>query len=217
MQCYLLLFITRVTSIKDLGVTFDDKLLFDKHINLMVSKALRMLGFVKRSTASFSSITAIKVLYFAFVYSILNYCSVVWCPQYQTYISRIERIQKKIIKYLCFKCSIHYSDYFSSCKHFGVLTLSQRRVCGDVLFFFKLLHNIRDSPSLLNAINLHVPPRSLRFDFLFFTPTPRTNALLNSPMIRMARAVDGIDVNLSRFQSSSLIAFRRALFASFRE
>ena len=45
--------IARVTSITDLGVTFDTKLLFDAHVNNIVNKASRALGFILRISAEF--------------------------------------------------------------------------------------------------------------------------------------------------------------------
>jgi len=37
------------TSIKDFGVTFDNKLKFDHHINNIINKAYQILGIVKRN------------------------------------------------------------------------------------------------------------------------------------------------------------------------
>ena len=41
--------IEKIESIKDLGVTFDNKLKFDDHINNKISTAYQMLGIVKRN------------------------------------------------------------------------------------------------------------------------------------------------------------------------
>jgi len=38
-----------IENIKDLGVTFDNKLKFDKHINNKINTAYQMLGIVKRN------------------------------------------------------------------------------------------------------------------------------------------------------------------------
>ena len=37
----------KIESIKDLGLTFDSKLIFDEHINNKINKARQMLGIVK--------------------------------------------------------------------------------------------------------------------------------------------------------------------------
>jgi len=41
--------IDKIESIKDLGVTFDNKLKFDHHINNIINKAYQILGIVKRN------------------------------------------------------------------------------------------------------------------------------------------------------------------------
>jgi len=41
--------VEKIESIKDLGVTFDNKLKFDKHINKKIKKAYQTLGIVKRN------------------------------------------------------------------------------------------------------------------------------------------------------------------------
>ena len=45
--------IERVYNIKDLGVIFSSNLSFNKHIDDVVSKSFRLLGFVKRTLKPF--------------------------------------------------------------------------------------------------------------------------------------------------------------------
>ena len=58
-----------VEEIKNLGVifniaiNFDNKFNFDKHISVTTSKALKTLGFIKRSTKEFTSTDSIICLY----------------------------------------------------------------------------------------------------------------------------------------------------------
>ena len=53
--------VSRVESMNDLGVTFDSILNFVTHIDNTVSKTMRSLGFIKRTTASFRNLDAIIV------------------------------------------------------------------------------------------------------------------------------------------------------------
>lgn len=55
--------LVKVDEIRYLGVIFDRKLKFDRHIDLIVNKAYRMLGFVTRITKDFSNMNCINVLY----------------------------------------------------------------------------------------------------------------------------------------------------------
>ncbi|KAJ8732328.1 hypothetical protein PYW08_015058 [Mythimna loreyi] len=91
--------ITKVNSIRDLGVLHDGKLLFDSHIESIVNKASKELGFIIRNCSVFRSLKSIKVLYCSFVHSHLEYASQVWNPQYEIYKSRIEYVQRKFMRY----------------------------------------------------------------------------------------------------------------------
>ncbi|GBM20906.1 hypothetical protein AVEN_253710-1 [Araneus ventricosus] len=80
-------------TVTDLGIIFDSKLDFSQHIDTMVSKTYRRLGFLKRRTREFSSELTLKVLYCAHIRSNLEYCSIIWNPNYRNKIEIIERIQ----------------------------------------------------------------------------------------------------------------------------
>lgn len=202
--------VTRVSTVRDLGITFDRKLKFDEHIDGVVRRAYRMLGFIKRSTVHFTNPAAITSLYMAYVLSTLMYSSTVWNPQYSVYIERLEAVQKRFVKYLCFKFGKVYTDYVSACDMWGILTLRQRRYCSDAMFLFKLVNGVCDAASLLSRVDLHVPPRRLRYDFLFYAPSARTSAYRNSPVLRMERAVDRLGVDVF---GMNVLAYRRHIRA----
>lgn len=54
-------------SIKDLQVSFDNKLLFDQHFDDIAKKASRLLGFVLRMSLEFKSIKTLQLLFCACV------------------------------------------------------------------------------------------------------------------------------------------------------
>jgi hypothetical protein len=81
----------RVESINDLGVIMDNKMTSAGHIDVMVGKALAILGFVKPYT--------LKTLYVSLVRPKLEYASCVWRPSHGAHINRIERVQKKFVGY----------------------------------------------------------------------------------------------------------------------
>ena len=65
----------QVALIRDLGVIMDSTLSFVNHIDTIASKALGMLGYIKRNTSDFKSINAIGLLYCNLVRPLLEYCS----------------------------------------------------------------------------------------------------------------------------------------------
>ena len=72
-----------VKVIRGLGILFDDRLTFVEHIDNIVGRAMKMLGFVLRTVGNFDSLTCFKILYTTLVRSILENNSSVWSPYYK--------------------------------------------------------------------------------------------------------------------------------------
>ena len=113
---------------KDLGVYLTDKLNFSVHVNKSVTKAFKLLGFVKRNCKDFKNVNAIKSIYIALVRTSIEYANVIWNPYQKTLIKRIESVQRRFIKFLSFKASVCYeqNDYLTLCKHFNLPTLESK-------------------------------------------------------------------------------------------
>ena len=94
-------FIHTVSEIKDLGAYFTSNMSFSLHINKVVNRALRMLGFVRRTMLPSNDVKVQNVLYNSYVRSTymvrssLDHCSPVWCPNAKCLIEKIERVQKR--------------------------------------------------------------------------------------------------------------------------
>ena len=72
--------INRVNIIRDLGILFDQNMSFSSHIDVIVSKAFSMLGFMMRIFSKFYDPLVLKSVYYSHVRSHLEYGSVVWYP-----------------------------------------------------------------------------------------------------------------------------------------
>lgn len=179
--------INKTNSIRDLGVQLDSKLLMSDHTNIIVSKAYSMLGFVFRICRPFTSIPCLKSIYFAYIRNILEYASCVWCPRYNKYIDSIESIQKKFVKYLNFKTYHHSENYESSCRHYRISTLKDRRELLDMMFLHSLFSGRLDSPELLGELSIHTPSKRTRHtnNHLFYVPQLRTSYSSNSVLCRI--------------------------------
>lgn len=179
--------LTRVNSIKDLGVIHDSKSIFKDHIDHIASKASRALGFVVRMSNDLKSLKTIKVLYCAFVRSHLEYASQVWNPQYNVYITRLENIQKRFLRFLDYKTGQQSLDYEHRCKRYHFLPLQIRREVNDLCFLSKLANGGIDCPELLSRIGLRTNLLALRHRPLLHIPFAHTNYRQNTFMIRGCR------------------------------
>jgi len=183
--------LTRASNIKDLGVTFDSKLRFNLHIEGKVKQALRMLGFIVRTCKELTNTDCIVLLYNAFVRSILEYASIIWCPYYTCYIDLIEDVQRKFLKYLFFKKHNCYptQGYPQSALlcEFGFLSLDTRRNFLDLKFLNKILHNVINMDSSYFCLPMSRNRENSRMKHIFYVPYANTNVFRHSPLIRLCR------------------------------
>ena len=169
--------IKRVSAVRDLGIYLTSNLSFNTHINLIVNQAFKMLGFLKRTCKPFSNINALKLLCVSYVRSQLDYCSQIWSPHQNYLIIKLERVQKRFIKFLCVRAGIGYisSQYANICKHFGIQTLKHRRDISDLCFLHKCLNNIYNCSYIVSVIPFHAPSRHFRAFQYFRCPNSRIN------------------------------------------
>ena len=86
--------VEKVTSEKDLGVTFDQKLKFTDHINNKVNKANRNVGLIFR-TFTFMNKEMFLNLYKSIVRPHLEYASTVWSSMFKKDKILIENVQRR--------------------------------------------------------------------------------------------------------------------------
>jgi hypothetical protein len=81
-----------VGTFRDLGVIIDGTLSFTPHIYMMISKAYRTCGIIKRAIG-FNAPAKVKLqLFKSLCMSILDYCSSVWSPHSKVFSKKIEHI-----------------------------------------------------------------------------------------------------------------------------
>ena len=115
--------LTEVENIKDLGVIFDKKLKLDAHIDSIVKKSYSMLGFIMRTTLKFNDLSCVKFLYNSLVRSRLEYNTEVWNPYQTTYISKLEKVQRKYTRLLFFKLRYERLSYSQGLEILNMIEL----------------------------------------------------------------------------------------------
>ena len=129
-----------VDSEKDLGVTFEHNLKFERHITNCVTKAQRVLALIRRSFDYMES-DMFLILYKTFVRPLLEYSTTVWSPFLKKDIRKLERVQRRATKLVP---NIHNLSYEERLKALGLPTLEYRRDRYDMLQVFKALNSIDD-------------------------------------------------------------------------
>ena len=127
--------IPRSCVAKDLGVHVDSTLKFDTHIEEIVNKTFRALGFVIRTSRCFADINAILHLYRVLVVPHWN-TPPIWSPYFIKYSSTIESVQHRFTRFDYRKFHLAYIDYESRCKWLNLITLNRHRVLNDQLLLY---------------------------------------------------------------------------------
>jgi len=182
--------LTRVSEASDLGVIFDSSMSFSPHINYIIKKSLKNLGFIIRNTKFFSNIHALKVIYCSLVRSNLDYNSPIWSPHYSCYSNRIESVQNKFLRYIRFKIKTPSSSYSDIRALLSLPTLDSRRNTFDILFIYKVLNNHFDVTDLISLLNFRIPTHHTRLKHTFVSCSTSTSYIFHSPAHRLPRLVN---------------------------
>ena len=89
--------ISEVTSTKFLGVMIDSNLTWKPHIDYISKKIAKNVGIIIKARKIFDKDTLLT-LYYSFIFPYLNYCIQLWGPTYQTYLKKLELLQKKVVR-----------------------------------------------------------------------------------------------------------------------
>ena len=125
------------TEEKDLGVIFDEKYEFSKHIKVMVNRANRMLGMIRRRF-TFLDQDVFELLYPVLVRPHLEYCVQVWSPHKQMDINLNEKVQMRAMRMVRGMKDLSYEERMVK---LGLTRLVERRLRGDMIETYKLLTN----------------------------------------------------------------------------
>ena len=159
-----------VSSQKDLGVIVTDKLIWSYHIECVVAKANRMLGF-RRQNCAHTGTNSTRMLCLSFVRSHLGYASEVWAPQTIVHHLRIlEGVQRWATRFIL-NCSFKVSErpnYKSRVKILKLLPLCYWHKFRDICSFYKCMDkyyniNVNEYANLItgptwNANNSNLRP-----------------------------------------------------------
>ncbi len=125
---------------KDIGVTIDTKLSFESHIANITSKASQIMGAIRCSFQHLDN-DHMMMLYKSQVRSILEYGNPVWNPYKKKDINLIENVQRKTTRNLPGMKDLSYPDRL---RKPNLPTLVYRRLRGDMITTYKILHEIHD-------------------------------------------------------------------------
>ena len=147
--------ITETVSEKDLGVYIDPLLTFDSHISEVVKKARKLCNLIMR-TISLKSSEIMLPLYKTLIRPIIEYANSVWYPYKRKHIDMIENVQRQFTRSMI---GLKDYDYEERLVMLKLPSLEFKRVRGDLIETFKIIHKIYD-PLTTKSLVREVPSES---------------------------------------------------------
>ncbi len=123
---------------KDLGITFEDNLKFNKHITNIVNRANRLLGMIKRSFSHMDS-ELFLCLYKSLVRSILDYGSPVWNPSTKKNRQLLENVQRRGTRIVP---ELRGLSYTQRLEKLNLPSLFYRRRRYDLIQIYKMINGL---------------------------------------------------------------------------
>ena len=125
---------------KDLGVHVSNNFKFSSHISKIASKANSVLGRINRAF-TFKDKELMKQLYTSMVRPHLEYAVQSWSPYLKKDIYALEQIQRRATRIIP---EISHLPYEDRLKALNLTTLEDRRIRGDLIEVYKLVHGFEN-------------------------------------------------------------------------
>jgi len=198
--------IPRVNEFRDLGIKFDSNLKLDVHIDTIVKKGYKMLGFLIRTAKYFQNIHTVVTLYKSLVRPQLEYGTVVWSPHTISMMNKVEKIQRRTTRFIFKKFRIPYAPYDMRTKILELDTLARRRDISDGVVLHKLYNGVMVSSvtssicvrrNIYNIINMKLfAIKKYTLNTAYHSPLPRMLCLFNQYINR----IEALNGNLYDFK-----------------
>lgn len=154
--------IGRIEHEKDIGVIVDEELSFERHAHEKINKATSIFAAIRRTFKYLKPDTFLP-LYKTLVRSHLDYANSVWAPHKKSIIDKMESVQRRATKQIPALKNLSYTERL---KFLKLPTLAYRRLRGDLIEAYKIIHGKYDTDacSILEPMSESGQRYSTRFN-----------------------------------------------------
>ena len=202
---------------RDLGICVSSNLTWTTQVRQQVSKASKLLGYIRRNTMFVTDISPRRTLYLALVRSHFGYCSQIWAPQNIDLINMLERTQRRATKYILnlpFSTDI---DYRTRLRSLQLLPVSYWHEYLDLTLFFKITHGFVESSAPPVIQVTHRATRSSSNNSIKYVIRKcKTTTYQQSFFVRTCRIWNRL-VDVLHFNTDSLSVFKSVLLKYYHQ
>jgi hypothetical protein len=156
-------------SINILGIELDNKLRFQLHTDEICGQAAKQINALKRIKQHLDK-QCKQVIYNTYINSNFNYCSVVWMFINKTNMEKLEKTNKRAMRFVSNRNNMSYEDM---CSHEKQLSVRKRCMKTVAVLMYKLRKNL--APGFLNdLITLQETQYDMRDNEKFVMPQYNT-------------------------------------------
>ena len=123
-----------------LGIELHERLSWRPHIDAIANKATKTLGFLRRNFGKQCPTDVKKLAYTSLVRPQLEYASAVWDPYKQNQIDKLEKIQRRAVRFICGDYQ-RDSSVTNMREMIKLPTLEERRKRTRLTIFYKITTN----------------------------------------------------------------------------
>ena len=169
---------------KDLGITVDDKLTFEDHINKIVSDVNRRVGLLFRGFVC-KQPTFLRRAYITYIRPLLEYNTIIQNPSLKKYIDLIENVQRKFTKRVPGLENLPYEERLG---RLNIESLEIRRLRSDLVYYHKIFLGVTPH-AVSNFFTIRIPASPLRRSTSsIIKPVKASNGYLSSFRFRSVDA-----------------------------
>ena len=144
--------IERVNSTKFLGIHIDELINFKCHINVLLKKLSKYVGLFFK-LRHFLPLSALLTLYRSLFEPHINYCNIVWCNTFPSHLTKLQSLQKKIVR------AISWSDFTAPSGplfyKYGLMRLSDINIYHNACVLYQVVN--RSNLRLCELIPISLP------------------------------------------------------------
>jgi len=203
-----------VYEFRDLGLPNNHHLSWNSHVDAITNKANRILGLLRKTCRGWKDIETLKVLYCTLVRSQVEYGSVVWSPHTARNIDKLERIQRRGIKFILGKQNFTHDERL---KCLNLVSLEKRCYLFDVTFLYKALNGYLNV-DVFPFLNFYSQDDAYRFrhvdDYSLKTNFARTTTFKNTYFNRIVEMWNSIPLDIRLSPSCAVFKSGMKMFLS---